>query len=332
MTLRATNGDDGTPDGGPAPTSRRRGIALISVLWVLVLLSLIAASFSFTSRTEVNLARNMVDNAEAEALADAGVYRAIAGLYKTVGQGGFRVDRTVYGWRFEDGEVRFEIADEGGKIDLNRATEAVLGALFRTFDLSDQEADALVDAVADFRDADDDRRPNGAEDDDYLAAGLKHDAKDGPFEAVEELQQVLGMDRELYRLAAPALTVYSRRRAPHLAIAPPEVQAAMAGMKESARGRRRERNQQAAEQSGAAAPAVDLPDQVEILVEGPSTARSRAKVYTIHSEARTANGAMFAREAVVRVAGGRQPYRVHVWRRALGRLFEISVAEDDAGG
>ena len=218
--MLATNGDDGTPDDGSTAASRRRGIALISVLWVLILLSLIAGSFSFTSRTEVNLARNMVDNAEAEALADAGVYRAIAGLYKTVAEGGFRVDRTVYAWRFEDQEVRFEIADEGGKIDLNRASDAVLGALFRTFELSDQEAAALVDAIGDFRDADDNRRLNGAEDDDYLAAGLKHDAKDGPFEAVEELQQVLGMDRDLYRLAAPTLTVYSRRRAPHRA-APP---------------------------------------------------------------------------------------------------------------
>ncbi len=330
--MQASHGGDDTLGGGSAKTSRRRGIALISVLWVLVLLSLIAASFSFTSRTEVNLARNMVENAEAEALADAGVYRAIAGLFKTVDQGGFRVDRTVYGWRFGDGEVRFEIADEGGKIDLNRATDAMLGALFRTFELSDQQADALVDAIGDFRDTDDDRRLNGAEDDDYLAAGLKHDAKDGPFEAVEELQQVLGMDRELYRLAAPALTVYSRRRAPHLATAPPEVQAAMAGMKQSAGGRRRDRNQQAAGQDGAAASAGALPDQVEILLEGPSAARSRAKVYTIHSEARTAGGALFAREAVVRIAGGRQPYRVHVWRRALGRLFEISAAEDDEGG
>ena len=330
--MLATNGDDGTPDDGSTAALRRRGIALISVLWVLILLSLIAGSFSFTSRTEVNLARNMVDNAEAEALADAGVYRAIAGLYKTVAEGGFRVDRTVYAWRFEDQEVRFEIADEGGKIDLNRASDAVLGALFRTFELSDQEAAALVDAIGDFRDADDNRRLNGAEDDDYLAAGLKHDAKDGPFEAVEELQQVLGMDRDLYRLAAPTLTVYSRRRAPHLATAPPKVQAAMAGIKEGARGRRRNRNRQAAEQAGTAAPAVDLPDQIEILVEGPSTTRSRANVYTIHAEARTASGAMFARAAVVRIAGGRQPYRVHVWRRALGRLFEISAAEDDEGG
>ncbi len=55
----------------------QRGLALVVVLWVLVLLSLIAASFTKTTRTEVNITRNLIDNAKAEALADAGVYRAI---------------------------------------------------------------------------------------------------------------------------------------------------------------------------------------------------------------------------------------------------------------
>ncbi len=51
----------------------QRGLALVVVLWVLVLLSLIAASFTLTTRTEVNVTRNLIDNAKAEALADAGV-------------------------------------------------------------------------------------------------------------------------------------------------------------------------------------------------------------------------------------------------------------------
>ncbi len=59
---------------------RARGLALVTVLWVLMLLALIAASFTRTTPTEVNLTRNLIENAEAEALADAGVYRAVLGL------------------------------------------------------------------------------------------------------------------------------------------------------------------------------------------------------------------------------------------------------------
>lgn len=53
------------------------GLALVTVLWVLVLLALVAASFTRTTRTEINLTRNLIESAKAEALADAGVYRAI---------------------------------------------------------------------------------------------------------------------------------------------------------------------------------------------------------------------------------------------------------------
>ena len=53
-------------DRGPAG---RRGLALVTVLWVLMLLALVAASFMRTMRTEINLARNLIESAKAEALA-----------------------------------------------------------------------------------------------------------------------------------------------------------------------------------------------------------------------------------------------------------------------
>ncbi len=58
----------------------QRGLALVTVLWVLVLLSLIAASSTKTTRTEIYVTRNLIEAAEAEALADAGVYQAIYAL------------------------------------------------------------------------------------------------------------------------------------------------------------------------------------------------------------------------------------------------------------
>ena len=79
----------------PRP-AENRGIALVVVLWTLLLLSLIAASFLTLTRGEIGVARNAVDNARAEALADAGVHRAVLGLMRPVSGGGWRVD----GWWF----------------------------------------------------------------------------------------------------------------------------------------------------------------------------------------------------------------------------------------
>ncbi len=64
--------------GPPLVNAWQRGLALVTVLWVPMLLALIAASFTRTTRTEINLTRNLIDNAKA--LADAGVYRAVYGL------------------------------------------------------------------------------------------------------------------------------------------------------------------------------------------------------------------------------------------------------------
>ncbi|MEE8215073.1 MAG: type II secretion system minor pseudopilin GspK [Alphaproteobacteria bacterium] len=207
----------------------QRGIALVAVLWALVLLAVIAATVLSESRTQSRLARNFLDAAQAEALADGGVYRAMEGLARPNAAGGWRVDGTVYAWARPEGEVRIRIEDEGGKIDLNRAGGRLLGNLFLAAGLEPGRAEALAAAVQDFRDADDTRRPDGAEDSDYAGAGLPHGAKDAPLEAVEELAQVYGMTRKIYAAVAGAITVHARTRRPDAKVAPPLVIAALQG-------------------------------------------------------------------------------------------------------
>ena len=180
-----------------------RGLALVTVLWVLVLLALIAASFTMTARTEINLSRNLIENTKAEALADAGVYRAIQELIEPDINKQWQADARTYQFDFGDGVVWISIQDEGGKIDLNQGADAHLRGLFLLVGLDEQASAALVDAIADFRDEDDLHRLNGAEDPDYAEAGLPYGAKDAPFEHVVELHQVLGMSPELYRKVAP---------------------------------------------------------------------------------------------------------------------------------
>ena len=75
-------------------------MALVAVLWLLVLLSALTASYSLTTRTNLALARNIVGAAEAEAAADAGLQRALAGLIATPDRQVFRVDGTPYAWTF----------------------------------------------------------------------------------------------------------------------------------------------------------------------------------------------------------------------------------------
>ena len=60
---------------------------------------MIAASFMATTRTEINLTRNLIENAKAEALADAGVYRAALGLMDPNEATRWKADGRVYTFR-----------------------------------------------------------------------------------------------------------------------------------------------------------------------------------------------------------------------------------------
>src|SRR5581483_173179 len=97
-----------------------------------------------------------------------------------------------------------------GRIDLNSAAEQLLKNLLRTSGGVDDDAAAhIVDAMLDWRDADDIKRPNGAEAADYEAAGLKYKPSNAPFETVAELQRVMGMTPEVYARIADSLTVHT---------------------------------------------------------------------------------------------------------------------------
>jgi general secretion pathway protein K len=275
------------------PASRRRGIALIAVLWVLVLLALMAANFTRITRTETNLARNMVENAKAEALADAAVHRAVLGLLATDASTRWSADGTAYFYEFGEGTVRIVIEDESGKIDLNGGESGHLRGLFLVLGVEDDRATALADAIVDFRDQDDLRQLNGAEDPEYDAAGLSYGAKDDRFAVVAELRQVLGMTRDLYDLAAPFLTVYSNRSGQGTALP---------------------------------IPSASTPTGQGFFTNSP---RVTAPV-TVRAEAELPGGAVFVREAVVQLAaGGAPPFHVLAWRTGKRSATAGNAEESD---
>lgn len=313
-----------------------RGIALIAVLWVMVLLSLLATSLTRTTRTGSQLARNLVASAEARALADAGIYRAIAGLMERQPERRLAVDGTRYRIAFARGEVLLSLQDEGGKIDLNRAPVEMLVSLFQTVGVEREASVALADAVADYRDGDHDRHLSGAEDSEYRRAGLSHGAKDAPFEAIEELRNVLGVSEALYQELRPAITVFGRGRRVNRATAPPLVLRALPGMDQPAMLEQLEAREARTESTTTLDDDMAAGDETD----EPITARRRrvgrfGGAVTISAEAHTADGAVFVREAVVRPSARiarragvqERPYLILAWRKGQPPAPGAAAAE-----
>lgn len=196
MTLprRRTAADDGAP---------RRGSAL---LVVLVMLGLIAVLAAVVGRVVGGTARDLsaaVAGERAYVAARAGL--EIAGLMLRSGE----LEALGAGQRtlpLDDVTIAVEVANERGRIDLNGAPEELLAGLFRALGEEGDVADARAARIVDWRDPDDEVRPNGAEVGAYRGAGLAA-PRNGPFVHPLELASVLDMPPAIVERALPYVTV-----------------------------------------------------------------------------------------------------------------------------
>ena len=289
--------------------SRQRGVALVLVIWVAVILGVVAASFILERRTETLVVMNSISMARAEAAANAGVTRAIAEAYRNDPNApdAWKRDGAPHDWVFEGVPVRVEMRDESAKIDINTASEALLRGLLASSGLADDESSRLLDAILDWRDPDSFKRPNGAEEADYRAAGLSYRPGNAPFQAMEELQLVLGMRPEIYRRLAPSITVHSRQPGVNPQVASREVLLAIPGLTTEVV------DDYIARRDAARAKGDPLPT----LPLAGAYASGASSVINVRSVARPEDGTVFSREAVALLRPiPRKPVSFVAWRES----------------
>ncbi|MGB5467946.1 MAG: hypothetical protein WBM84_17895 [Sedimenticolaceae bacterium] len=202
---------------------QQSGIALIVVLWALALLTALAASVTFTQRTEVQLNRSLLAQVEARQLARAGVNYAVYMLQLADQELAWEVDGESRPFRFGEHLIRVAVFEEQGLIDLNRAGADLLAKAFAAVGLDVATADALLDVIEDWKDEDDVHRLHGAEEQQYLTAGYSYGPVNGPFRDLLELRLVYGMTPDIFLSLRDLLTVDSGRTSVKLTASPPVV-------------------------------------------------------------------------------------------------------------
>ncbi len=188
------------------------GFALIVVLLVVSVLLAGVAEFARAMRVEALTATNFRDAVAETWLAEAAYERALAEILPEAlgheldpaGLLVFRRDRLTAPKAPERldvalgrGHLSYRITDENARINLNRATPALLDRLLAELDVEKPIRDTIVDSIQDWRDPNDEHRLNGAESDYYLALPTPYRAKNGDFDSVEELLQVRGVTPEI---------------------------------------------------------------------------------------------------------------------------------------
>lgn len=205
------------------------GFAMILVIWVLVLLSLVAAGFSRLVTVETDTGIWLSEQVQAQAAAQAGVHRALMGLSSRDKEQRWLADGQPREFVWEGLQTSILVRSESGKVDLNYAPEQLLSGLLRQLD-SSRDAVALAQALIDWRDRDSNTQEYGAEEPEYQSAGLPYVPANAPLGGVDELSQVLGFDADLVEQLRPFVTIYARRPKIQARSAPLEVIAALPGI------------------------------------------------------------------------------------------------------
>ncbi|MGB3916873.1 MAG: type II secretion system protein GspK [Thiothrix litoralis] len=201
-------------------SSRQSGVAMIVVLWMIMVMMTLAASLIYATRTETSMVDYARRSAQARAVADAAAHYAVMQLFLPNKDRALKLGGAPLLWDYEGAKVEIRVVGENGLIDINYASLPLLELILKQTGMDDQAVQNMLDILEDFRDVDDLKRLNGAEDADYENEGLAFGAKDAPFERIEELQQILGMTPQLYKALTRYLTVNSGAKGINPMLAP----------------------------------------------------------------------------------------------------------------
>lgn len=194
-----------------AVPAQEAGTVLLLVILVLALISVLVLSWAQEWRTELRLAANFREAHQCRRLAEAGVYYALGKLVSTkieeaarlnpaAAQGmegmpaAWQGDQKPHRLELPGGWAEIRVADEAGKINLNRAQEQILLNLFTILGFSPTRVRTMVDSIQDWRSRGAAPRPYGAKSDYYLRLDPPYVAKNSNFEVVEELAWVRGFE------------------------------------------------------------------------------------------------------------------------------------------
>lgn len=199
----------------------KRGAILITALWILTILSILAAGIGFRVSVEARLNKYGMDRVRGLYLAKAGIVKCAAILAKDQnsydsirecgitlaadrrpenifaeksGEGAFNVSYE------EEGKAYYGMADEARKIPINTAPPEVIVNLLGAG--NEDVAASIINWRGQVR------MPKGAWDDDYGSLQAPYKCKHSDLCCIEELKLVKGMTDEIFSSIMGYITVY----------------------------------------------------------------------------------------------------------------------------
>lgn len=210
-----------------AGRGRTGGFALLIVLWTLVLVAFIVTHVTASGRTEVRIAGNLAANAVAGAAADGAIFATIFNQMDPRSEQRWAPNGTAHELAIGNSRVMVRVESEGGRINPNWASPALLEALLRVSGSDPDHARRLAAAITEWAGSAPDPAPPSVRLEEYRAAGLDYGPPGAPFETLDELGRVLGMTPVILAAIRPHLSLFAPPE-PNPAATDPVVVAALA--------------------------------------------------------------------------------------------------------
>ena len=181
----------------------RQGMALILILWVVTLVGLLVLWTGREVRTVVGGAQGFSLAARDYLLAYSGLQEALVRLTLSDPEARWVPDGTRKTLRIDGRRLEVSVEPEHLRLNVNRAKEDALAGVLEEVGLA---VDEVAQAILDFKDRDNVPRPQGAEEEYYQGLTPPYRPVNRPFQVLEELLYVKGIDRDvLYRRQPPRL-------------------------------------------------------------------------------------------------------------------------------
>lgn len=307
-----------------APTkSQQAGVAMVLVLSLTALLTIMAGSYTLSMRRELDLVRNIRDQAQALALAESGLNYAQMMLQVNDELKRWRTDGTAYQRQFGNGEFKVKIIEETGKINVNKAEAPLLKGMLEGAGLEEEQALEIVDAILDWRDNDEFSKIHGAEKGEYESEGLPYHPRNDLFQTLEELQLVLGITPEIFSKLERLITIYNDKAGIDPTKASREVLLSIPGVEAEIIDTYLADRKKAAEDK---LPAPAFPVASEIPFEQQTEA-----VYSIEAQGILRSGTTATVFTTIKTAQGqsRGPFSMLSWKRVFGNKGQINRKDTD---
>ena len=180
------------------PRARKRGSALLAVLWLSAALAAIGFTIASTVRGETERTATALDELRAYYLAVAGVERGSMELLWSVNNPSAHIlppGLTSVVYHLQTGDVRLEILPEAGKMNVNTASVEQLFRLCAALGLDPARAQEISAAIVDWRKP---FYPASPFDLYYSSQVPSFRAPHASFREIEELLQVKGITPDIF--------------------------------------------------------------------------------------------------------------------------------------